>query len=197
MRTETFPGTREQLLAAAERLLGESPYDAVSVRAINTAAGMNPAAVHYHFGSKDNLVTALLEDRLAPRWRAQLEDLSARRNAGWTPAVAELVDLVLAPFTELAADPLGRLHLRLLARFVLGRRQVRWTAHWFRLRPWTELLRAARPGLSVPEARRRWMLAFELILQTVGAPLAEDAGAGPATVASLRTFVTAGLEAKA
>ncbi|KAA9158751.1 TetR/AcrR family transcriptional regulator [Amycolatopsis acidicola] len=196
MRTEATTGTREQLLAAAERLLAEAPYDDVSVRAINTAAGMNPAAVHYHFGSKDDLVAALLEDRLAPRWQGQLDDLEARREAGWKPAVAELVDLVLAPFTELAADPLGRLHLRLLARVVLGRRRVRWTAHWFRLRPWTELLREARPELSVPEARRRWLLAFDLIMQTIGAPLAGDADVGPATTATLRTFLTAGLEAK-
>ncbi len=48
----TIGPTRERLLTVAERLLLESGYDSVSVRAINAAAGANPAAVHYHFGSK-------------------------------------------------------------------------------------------------------------------------------------------------
>ncbi|AXB42413.1 TetR/AcrR family transcriptional regulator [Amycolatopsis albispora] len=180
--------TRERLLTVAERLLLESGYDAVSVRAINSAAGMNPAAVHYHFGSKDALIAALLEARLAPVWQRRLDEVAARRRDGWVPEVPELVDLVVTPLAELAADPVGHLRLRLLARFVLGRGEAGWTSRWFGLSPWVELLRDARPELSKADAARRWLLAFGLILQFFA-----DGMPGEVPVATLRAFVTAGL----
>jgi AcrR family transcriptional regulator len=184
----TDTSTRTRLLDAAEPLLREQGYEAVSVRAINSAAGVNPAAVHYHFGSKEELVAALLEDRLAPLWEQELAALVERNE---TPTVAELVDVVLGPF-ERGVDPL---HVYLLARIVLGRRQVDWASRWFRLTPWVDLLLAAHPELSAQQARRRWMLAFDLILHVAGAPLAERPGDGPGDLAVLRTFVTAGLDA--
>lgn len=180
--------TRDRLLTAAEALLLGADYDAVSIRAINTAAGMNPAAVHYHFGSKEALVAALLERRLAPLWQAELDRVAERRRQGWRPEPAELVDVVLRPFAELVAGPRGRLYVRLLAKLLLDRRPVAWTSTWFRLDPWAELLRAARPELPPAEARRRCLLAFDLILHSFAAP-----GGAPAD--TLRAFVTAGLGA--
>ncbi|NIH78227.1 TetR/AcrR family transcriptional regulator [Amycolatopsis viridis] len=183
--------TRERLLTVAERLLLESggdAYDSVSVRAINSAAGMNPAAVHYHFGSKDALIAALLETRVAPVWRQRLDEVTERRRDGWVPTVPELVDLVVTPLAELAADPVGRLRLRLLARFVLGRREAVWTSRWFGLEPWIELLRDARPELSQAAAAQRWLLAFGLVLQFFAGGVPGDVPAG-----TLRAFVTAGL----
>ncbi|WP_067698773.1 TetR/AcrR family transcriptional regulator [Nocardia jejuensis] len=177
-------GTRERLLVAAERLLLVEPYDEVSVRGICTAAGANPAAVHYHFGSKEALVGALLEDRLGPVWFDQLTELTA------APApVADLVDAVLTPFTELAADPVGRLHLRLLARFVMRREAAVWQQHWFRMDSWAGLL----PGVGESEAGRRWMLAFELIITQFGST--RDREPSVRAVATLRDFVVAGLTA--
>ena len=185
---------RERLLAAAERSLMESGYERLSLRAVNAAAGMNPAAVHYHFGSKDALVAALLEERLGPLWQDALAGLAARADDGAPTAVAELVDVVVAPLADLAADPLGRLRLHLLARFVLGRRADAFTARWFGLEPWVRLLRAVRPDLSEREAARRWALAFALVLQHFGDPLA-DAPGQAAPHDTLRVFVTAGLDA--
>ncbi|GAA4827272.1 hypothetical protein GCM10025787_01460 [Saccharopolyspora rosea] len=187
--------TRARLLVVAERLLLESGYDRVSVRAINTAAGMNPAAVHYHFGSKDGVVAALLEERLAPLWQDQLDSLAQRRKRGWVPEVAELVDVVLAPLRALAADPTGRLHLHLLARVVLGGRRLAWTSRWFGLSAWAELLRAARPDLSEDEARLRWRFAFGLVLQSCGNPLGDTPISTEVPVEALRGFVVAGLDA--
>ncbi|WP_280452495.1 TetR/AcrR family transcriptional regulator [Nocardia cyriacigeorgica] len=180
--------TRERLLSAAERLLLESGYERVSIRAVCAAAEVNPAAVHYHFGSKQALVAALLQSRLGPLWQTSLDDL-----AGRGATVAECVDAVIDPLVRLADDPIGRLHIRLLARLVLGRQDIGWTARWFTLDPFADLLRQQYPVLSAQEARARWMLAFDLVLGQFGSPLAEDRDLSPQAIATLRAFVTAGL----
>lgn len=67
-RMATPPGnrqgsaTRTRLIKTAERLFATQGVDAVSVRAVNAAAGLGPASVHYHFGSKDDLLAAVLLD---------------------------------------------------------------------------------------------------------------------------------------
>lgn len=51
---------RERLLAEAMRLFGERGFDAVTTREICAAAGVNPGAIHYHFGDKDGLYREVL-----------------------------------------------------------------------------------------------------------------------------------------
>src|SRR5579863_9921905 len=55
--------TRRRLLDSAERLFAERGLDGVSVRDITEAAGANTAAIHYHFGSKRDLIAAILQRR--------------------------------------------------------------------------------------------------------------------------------------
>ncbi|WP_279101419.1 TetR/AcrR family transcriptional regulator [Gordonia bronchialis] len=180
--------TRDVLLTAAERLFLSDGYDDVSVRAICSAAGANPAAVHYHFGSKDNLVVALLEDRLGPIWADPLD-----RVEPGSDSVRHIVGLIIDPLISLQGDPLGHLHLRLLSRFVLTHPKAPWTGRWFQLDSWARLLTASVPDLDEAAAARRWALAFDLILTRVGAaePL------HPVAVTALADFVTAGLSAPA
>ncbi|MGU3293262.1 TetR/AcrR family transcriptional regulator [Williamsia sp. M5A3_1d] len=180
--------TRERLLVAAESLLLRSGYDAVSVRAVCTEAGMNPAAVHYHFGSKERLVAALLEARLGPAWLEPVSRMDAEPLG-----VREIVDGVVAPLVTMADDPAGRLYLHLLARVVLGHREMAWTDRWFSLDPFVDMLRHNVTGLSVADARQRWALAFELILGQFGDPLAGDRVLSVRQVESLCRFVSAGL----
>ena len=60
MRAERASGTREVILATAERLFAEHGVYAVSNRQISEAAGQgNNTAVGYHFGSKADLVRAI------------------------------------------------------------------------------------------------------------------------------------------
>ncbi|KAA0024497.1 TetR/AcrR family transcriptional regulator [Antrihabitans cavernicola] len=177
-------GTRTRLLDAAEQLLLDAEYDKVSVRAICTQAEANAAAVHYHFGSKDALVAALLEDRLAPLWAQRLDEPTERRS------IASYVDDVIAPFTELASNPVGAVHLSLLARLVLGGRHGDGNSRWFRMESWSHLLTAHIPRLDDKSARRRWALAFELILLQFGDRVVSDDA-----TAALRSFVVAGLTA--
>ncbi|MFE3652278.1 TetR/AcrR family transcriptional regulator [Streptomyces sp. NPDC059152] len=60
-------GTRETLLAAAERLFAEHGVFAVSNRQISEAAGQgNNAAVGYHFGTKTDLIRAVVRRHAEP-----------------------------------------------------------------------------------------------------------------------------------
>ncbi|MGH3378987.1 MAG: TetR/AcrR family transcriptional regulator [Actinoallomurus sp.] len=61
VRTDRVSATREAILTTAERLFAESGMYTVSNRQISEAAGQgNTAAVGYHFGSKADLVRAIV-----------------------------------------------------------------------------------------------------------------------------------------
>jgi AcrR family transcriptional regulator len=49
------PDTREAILAAAREAFADRGFDGASIRAIATAAGVDPALVHHYFGTKDQL----------------------------------------------------------------------------------------------------------------------------------------------
>jgi AcrR family transcriptional regulator len=58
--------TKSRILDAAESLFVQGGFDSLSMRQITTAAGVNLAAVNYHFGSKDALIHAVLARHLDP-----------------------------------------------------------------------------------------------------------------------------------
>lgn len=60
------PDTKEKILDSAEKLFALEGFHATSLRAITSDAGVNLAAVNYHFGSKDELLGAVIERRLTP-----------------------------------------------------------------------------------------------------------------------------------
>ena len=77
-------GTREAILAAAERLFLERGYDNASMRAIGAAAGVDAALVTHFFGSKANLLVAAVRwpfdpDVEVPRLLAGGRDQVGRR----------------------------------------------------------------------------------------------------------------------
>ncbi|MFI0357497.1 TetR/AcrR family transcriptional regulator [Actinomadura sp. 9N407] len=53
-------GNREDLLAGAKRCLREKGYDRTSVRDIATTAGVSMAAIGYHYGSREALLSQAL-----------------------------------------------------------------------------------------------------------------------------------------
>ena len=84
--------TRERILDVAERLFGERGFPATSLRDITAEAGVNVASVNYHFGSKEALLTEVLERRLKPINERRLELLDAvEARAGSGPPELEAV----------------------------------------------------------------------------------------------------------
>jgi AcrR family transcriptional regulator len=77
-RAEQAGATRELILTAAERLFAERGVYAVSNRRISEAAGQgNNAAVGYHFGTKADLVRAIVRGHTE-----RIEEIRARLLAG-------------------------------------------------------------------------------------------------------------------
>ena len=91
--------TKTRILDAAERLIALHGFEATSLRDITADAGVNLAAVNYHFQSKDSLIDAVIERRIEPVNRKRLELPAA---AGSHPALPDILKAFLAPV--LAAD---------------------------------------------------------------------------------------------
>lgn len=93
---------RERLMMAGERLIAERGY-LVPLRDIAAAAGQrNNSAIPYHFGSRDGLVEAVVEQRLATLEVRRLE-LLAQRPAATGDDVHTLLDALVIPMFELGA----------------------------------------------------------------------------------------------
>lgn len=60
----TSLGTRQTILATAQRLFGERGYDATSLRQIADAVGMTKAAVYYHYPAKEHILLELTRPML-------------------------------------------------------------------------------------------------------------------------------------
>lgn len=67
-------GHREQLLAAAQRLLERRGYAHITARDLVAESGTNLASIGYHFGSKAALLNAAIEASFE-QWTAQLAAL--------------------------------------------------------------------------------------------------------------------------
>jgi AcrR family transcriptional regulator len=74
--------TRTSILDAAERLYADRGFADVTLRDIVAAAGVNLAAVNYHFGSKDELIAELFVTRSLATNRERLNELKAAEAAG-------------------------------------------------------------------------------------------------------------------
>ena len=59
------PGTRERIQAVALELFTEQGYEATSLREIAERLGVTKAALYYHFKTKEDIVTSLVERQVA------------------------------------------------------------------------------------------------------------------------------------
>ncbi|MBA4854157.1 TetR/AcrR family transcriptional regulator [Nocardia farcinica] len=92
--------TKRALIDAAARLFAAEGVEKVSIRAVNAAAGLGAASVHYHFGSKDALLDAVLLDAGA----GVLDHIRALAkgmvDSGAVPDARALVDLLAVPYRK-------------------------------------------------------------------------------------------------
>ncbi len=101
--TEGLPATTpEKLIDAAAVLFAERGVDNVPVAEIVRAAGQrNVSAVHYHFGSRDEILRAVLA-RHVPVIAERREQLLAEARARPASDVRSAAEAVVRPVTEFA-----------------------------------------------------------------------------------------------
>jgi AcrR family transcriptional regulator len=112
--------TKDKILDAAERLFAEHGLAATSLRAVIKHAGVNTAAVHYHFGSREGLVEAVLVRRATPvnKERLRLLDEVEARSKGGSLPLESILEAFVAPVVRAKA---GCSRTRGVFRQLLGR----------------------------------------------------------------------------
>ena len=116
----TSSDTKGRILDAAERLFVEHGFEATSLRSLTSAAGVNLAAVNYHFGSKEELFQAVLTRRLDPMNQERIDLLARieRESVGRPLSCEKILFAMLIPALRLARDEKrgGKNFLRLVGR---------------------------------------------------------------------------------
>ncbi|MDS4031939.1 MAG: TetR/AcrR family transcriptional regulator [Candidatus Contendobacter sp.] len=108
--------TRQRLLDTAEALFAEHGFAETSLRAITTQARANLAAVHYHFGSKDELLRAVFARRLKVLNEERLARLAALETGGPVTVEAVLTAFIEPSLRLRRAGGQGERFTRLLGR---------------------------------------------------------------------------------
>ncbi|TDD59348.1 TetR/AcrR family transcriptional regulator [Kribbella antibiotica] len=81
--------SRRAILQAAEELLIDGGLEAVSVRAVGKRIGMTDAGVAHHFGSRQDLLVALLR-----HGGRRIRDAVEQAVASWADGQADINDLI-------------------------------------------------------------------------------------------------------
>lgn len=107
--------TPDRILDAAEQLFAARGFDATTITAIIEAAGArNKSAVAYHFGSKSDLLQAVLARHTA-RLDARRDALLDELEADGPMTLAGVVDAMVTPLVELLGDASGERYLQIQA----------------------------------------------------------------------------------
>lgn len=197
--------TKTRILDAAERLFSEHGFNGTSLRDLTRLAAVNIAAVHYHFGSKEAVLTAVLDRIVGPTNHERLARLAqAEEEAGDDPpSVEAILEAFIAPDLRLIRD-LGE-RGRVVARF-LGRSRTeplavvqQMTRHQFAElgQRFLEALERALP--EVPRARLserlHWLVGIltYILADTPPASTGTDPTDTDALTARLVAFAAAGM----
>jgi AcrR family transcriptional regulator len=160
--------TRLAILTAAERLYADRGFGEVTLRDIVAEAGVNLAAVNYHFGTKDELIAELYVSRSVALNRERLAELKAAESAGGGQAAVDAaIRALVGPPLRGCLDPdrqrsaAARFMVRATAESVPVIRQIK-TREIDHLRRFAAALRRMLP--DTPEAEIYWGLHFALAM---------------------------------
>lgn len=192
--------TKLKILETAERLIGEQGYSETSLRQIIAKAEVNLAAIHYHFGSKEELVDELILRKVEPVNTERMARMDALEANPAALTVRGALEAMLLPMADAAdRDPrfvrlMGRMlsegHLHTIVKKHFGAVSARFLA----------LLARACPHLSEDETMWRAHFATGALAHTMcGAPDPTGKGAARASfrgrIGRLIAFLEGGFEA--
>ncbi|WP_416061769.1 TetR/AcrR family transcriptional regulator [Rhodococcus indonesiensis] len=108
--------SREAMIDAAERIIAEKGIASMTLKGVQLAANQgNKSAAKYHFGSREGLLEAIVEARMAPVNARRQELLDDMNRLGALVTIRQAVEALVRP---LAAETLGRPGSR-YARFMV------------------------------------------------------------------------------
>ena len=164
--TTKAPSTKDRILDAAERLFAEKGFAQTSLRDITAEAGVNLAAVNYHFQSKEHLIAAVFDRRVGPmnEERIAMLDRLEKEAAGRPVPVEGILRAVMEPVLRMVSTPEGACAANLIGRAHTEPGDV--FAHLFtgQFAPVAQrVLSAARRSLpEVPEVELLWRMQFSI-----------------------------------
>ncbi|ABO23918.1 TetR/AcrR family transcriptional regulator [Shewanella loihica] len=157
--------TKTRILDAAEKLFAERGFSETSLRLITSKAEVNLASVNYHFGSKKELIRAVLA-RYLDRFMPEASDAVVQLKQASEPSLNEIFSSLVKPLLELnkfKADG-TRTFLQLLGRgYIESQGHLRWfiTTHYGE--HLSEFVKAvAESAPHIPPAEMFWRLHFTL-----------------------------------
>ena len=167
-------GPRERILLAAQQIFLNQGFELASVREITLLANVNVAAVNYYYGSKDELLGAVLHRIMLPYTQARIDALCASETAAAPepPALGAIVEALVRPMVELSRDadgarPLTRLIQQIRARPSQGSQRF----FTERLDPaivrFIDAFQSALPHLSRTDLFWRYNFAIGAIMQVL------------------------------
>ena len=168
VRSERVNATRELILATAERMFAERGVHEVSNRQISEAAGQgNNTAVGYHFGTKADLVRAIVRKHAEPI-EARRKELVAEVEG--STEVRDWVTCLVRPATDHLAglgNPswLARFNAQLMNDPALREIQIEESLTSPTLRQILDGLNACLSDLPIPVRIERGDMARHLIVQ--------------------------------
>jgi AcrR family transcriptional regulator len=151
---------------AAEALFADHGWKSVSVRAIVAAAGVNLAALNYHFGSKEQLLAEIFAARAKPIVEERMRRLAALEGTATAPTLEAILDAFLRPALTVGSDRHsgGRTFVKLRARLATEpeafRRKILAGAFDDSSTAFLDALARALP--DVPRADLEWRFHFML-----------------------------------
>ncbi|QLE85651.1 MULTISPECIES: TetR/AcrR family transcriptional regulator [Shewanella] len=157
--------TKTRILDAAEKLFAERGFSETSLRLITSKAEVNLASVNYHFGSKKELIRAVLArylDRFMPAAAAEIIKLQQDNTA----SLDDIFSCLVQPLLDLNDFKTEgtRTFLQLLGRgYIESQGHLRWfiTTHYGEYL--SEFVKAvADSAPHIPPAEMFWRLHFTL-----------------------------------
>lgn len=117
----TESATQQKILDAAEMLFAEHGFGEVSVRQVVQKAEVNVASIHYHFGSKEALIEAVLSRRLTPLNAERLQLLEGfegkAAKSGSDVPLEDVLYALIAPAVKMSRKTdAGKNFIRLIGR---------------------------------------------------------------------------------
>ncbi|MFD4466979.1 ScbR family autoregulator-binding transcription factor [Rhodococcus sp. NPDC058505] len=108
VRQERAVVTRQQILMAAAERFDEAGYERASLSEIVDQSGVTKGALYFHFKSKDDLATVVIEEQHAISMRAVAAILESD-----APALEQVVMFSHEMAREIVEDPIVRAGIRL------------------------------------------------------------------------------------